>query len=365
VKRLQRNTIAILLAAGIVGGALTAGCARKDARQEAVATVNGEDIQVVELREKLGVPAGVFAVTNIPLEQKREALDRLVAGRLLAQDARSRGIDNTPRFQEMLRQNEPGARVSALFRKEIERKVKLDDGDKDVQAEVAKLQGMKDKVSDADVLERAKMKVAKNRIRKIREELTATAKKEADAAVDQAMIDRIGKGESIPDNAVLASAGDGKVLYGDVKKILQGVSQSAGNNGTGDLSKDPAMIANGVNRELTGMAIEAYAKKQVPDRSDVYKTERQNLERNILLSLMADNVLWKDATVTDKEIEASYNEHAGEMIRNGKKIPLSAVKEKIRAFLQNEKHSKALDAYIAELKKKAKITVNDAVLAKI
>lgn len=365
MKRLQRNTIAILLAAGIVGGALTAGCARKDARQEAVATVNGEDIQVVELREKLGVPAGVFAVTNIPLEQKREALDRLVAGRLLAQDARSRGIDNTPRFQEMLRQNEPGARVSALFRKEIERKVKLDDGDKDVQAEVAKLQGMKDKVSDADVLERAKMKVAKNRIRKIREELTATAKKEAGAAVDQAMIDRIGKGESIPDNAVLASAGDGKVLYGDVKKILQGVSQSAGNRGTGDLSKDPAMIANVVNRELTGMAIEAYAKKQVPDRSDVYKTERQNLERNVLLSLMADNVLRKDATVTDKEIEASYNEHAGEMIRNGKKIPLSAVKEKIRAFLQNEKHSKALDAYIAELKKKAKITVNDAVLAKI
>jgi len=365
VKRLQRKTIAILLAAGIFGGALTAGCARKDARQEAVATVNGEDIQVVELREKLGVPAGVFAVPNIPLGQKREALDRLVAGRLLAQDARSRGIDNTSRFREMLRQNEPGARVSALFRKEIEGKVKLDDGEKDVRAEVAKFQGMKDNVSDTDVLERAKMKVAKYRIRMIKEELTATAKKETGAAVDQAMVDRIGKGESVPDNAVLASAGNEKVLYDDVKKILQVVSQSAGNSGMGDLSKDPAMIANVVNRELTGMAIAAYAKTQVPDRSDVYKAERQNLERNILLSLMADNVVWKDATVTDEEIEAAYNEHAGEMIRDGKKIPLSAVKEKIRSLLQNEKRNKALDAYIAELKKKAKITVNDAVLAKI
>lgn len=363
--RLQRKTIAILLAAGIVGGALTAGCARKDTRPEAVATVNGEDIQVLELREKLGVPAGVFAVTSIPLEQKREALDRLVAGRLLAQDARSRGFDNTSQFREILRQNEQVARVSALFRKEIEGKVKLDDGDKDVQAEVAKLQGMKDKVSDADILERAKKKVAKNRIRKIREEMTATAMKETGAAVDQAMIDRIGKGESVPDNAVLASAGNEKILYGDVRKILQGVPQSAGNSGTGDLSKDPAMIANVVDRELTGKAIAVYAKKLVPDRSDVYKAERQNLERNILMSMMADNVVWKDATVTDKEIEAAYNENTGEMIRNGKKIPLTAVKERIRAYLENEKRNKALDAYIAELQKKAKITVNDVVLAKI
>lgn len=363
--RLQRKTIAILLAAGIVGGALAAGCARKDTGPEAVATVNGEDIQVLELREKLGVPAGVFAVTSIPLEQKREALDRLVAGRLLAQDARSRGFDNTSQFREILRQNEQVARVSALFRKEIEGKVKLDDGDKDVQAEVAKLQGMKDKVSDADILERAKKKVAKNRIRKIREEMTATAMKETGAAVDQAMIDRIGKGESVPDNAVLASAGNEKILYGDVRKILQGVPQSAGNSGTGDLSKDPAMIANVVDRELTGKAIAVYAKKLVPDRSDVYKAERQNLERNILMSMMADNVVWKDATVTDKEIEAAYNENTGEMIRNGKKIPLTAVKERIRAYLENEKRNKALDAYIAELQKKAKITVNDAVLAKI
>jgi hypothetical protein len=365
VRRPQRKTIAILLAAGIVGGALAAGCARKDARQEVVATVNGEDIQVVELREKLGVPAGVFALTNIPLEQKREALDRLVTGRLLAQDARSRGIDNTSRFREILRQNEQGARVSALFRKEIEGKVKLDDGDKDVQAEVAKLQGMKDNVSAADVLERAKKMVAKNRIRKIQEELIATAKKETGAAVDQAMIDRIGKGESVPDNAVLASAGDEKLLYGDVKKILQRLSQSAGSSGTGDPSKDPAMIGIVVDRELTGMAFAAYAKKQVPDSSDFYKTARQDLERNILMSLVADNVVATDGTISDKEIEDAYNEQAGEMIRNGKKIPLSAVKERIRVFLQDEKRRKALDAHIAELHKKAKITVNDAVLTKV
>ena len=179
------------------------------------------------------------------------------------------------------------------------------------------------------------------------------------------MIDRTGKGESVPDNAVLASAGDEKLLYGDVKKILQRLSQSAGSSGTGDPSKDPAMIGIVANRELTGMAFAAYAKKQVPDRSDFYKTARQDLERNILMSLVADNVVAKDGTISDKEIEDAYNEQAGEMIRNGKKIPLSAVKEKIRVFLQDEKRRKALDAHIAELHKKAKITVYDAVLTKV
>jgi len=72
-----------------------------------------------------------------------------------------------------------------------------------------------------------------------------------------------------------------------------------------------------------------------------------DLERNILMSLAADHVFAMEGTVTDKEIEASYNEHAGEMVRNGKKIPLSAVKEQIRESLQNDKRNKALDAHIS------------------
>jgi len=364
VERRRTTTLAIFLAAGIVAGVLAAGCAKKDGNQEVVATVNGEDIKVFELREKLDSPAGIVAVTNIPLERKKEALDRLVAGRLLAQDARSRGLDNTSQFGEMFRQNEPGARISALFRKEIEAKVRLDD-DKDVKAEVARLEQAKNAATDVDALAKAKKKVAENRIRKLQEELIAAARKEAGATVDEAMIDRIGKGERVPDNAVLGSAGDGKVLYGDVKKMLRGVSQRAGPGVQWDLSKDPTVIAGVVNRELTGKALATYAKKQVPDGSDVYKSARRDLERNILMSLAADHVFAMEGTVTDKEIEASYNEHAGEMVRNGKKIPLSAVKEQIRESLQNDKRNKALDAHISELKKKARVTIDNAALSKV
>jgi len=364
VKRLQGKTVAILLVAGIAGIAMVAGCAKKDVKQEVVATVNGDEIRVTELREALGSPAGVFAVTNIPAEKKKEALDRLVGLRVLAQDARSRGLDNTPEFKEILRQNVQGALISAYFRKEVEAKVKLDD-DKEVKAEAAKLKETKAAASDADAMARASKMVADARIRKLQEDLVASAKKETGAAVDQATIDRIGKGESVPDNAVLGTAGDEKVLYGDVKKVLQGFAQGQGPNGARDLSKNPAAIANVVNRELVGKALAAYAKKQGVESSDWYKWARQDLERNILVNLLADKVVVKDIAVTDKEIEAAYNQHAAEMVRNGKKIPLSAVKEQIRGFIQNEKRRKAFDEYIAEQKKKAKITVDEAVLGKV
>jgi hypothetical protein len=364
VKRLQWRAIAILLAAGIAGSVLAAGCAKKDVKQEVVATVNGEDIRVVDLREFLGAPAGVFAVTNVPVEKKKEALDRLVASRILSQVGRSRGLDNTAQFKEIYRQNEQGALISALLRKEIEAKVKLDDDDKEVKAEAARLKEAKPAPSDADASAQARKTIAEARIRKLQEELVATAKKESGATVDQAMIDRIGKGEALPDNAVLAAAGDEKVLYGDVRKTLQGMTQGGGPGMQQDLSKNPSAIGNVVNRDLVGKALAAYARKQGVEKSDGFKAARQDLERNILIGMVADNVVSKDMPVSDKEIETVYKDHSAEMVRGGKKIPLSAVKEQIRAFLKNEKRRKALEEYLAEQKQKAKITVDDAVLAK-
>jgi hypothetical protein len=89
------------------------------------------------------------------------------------------------------------------------------------------------------------------------------------------------------------------------------------------------------------------------------------MERFVLRSLVADNVAANNAEITDKEIEEAYAEHSATMVQDGKKIPLAMVKEQIRAALQNEKGQKAIDAYNAELRKKAKITVNDTVLPKV
>jgi hypothetical protein len=353
----------LLLAAGIAGGMFVAGCSSKDVRQEAVATVNGDEIKGAELREFLGVPGGVFAVPDIPVERKKEALDQLVAVRLLAQEGRSRGFDNTSEFKEILRQNDPLVRIKTLVRKEIEAKLKVTN--EEIKAEIAKVKEANKGISDADAAMRAVKSVSGSRIQKIQEDLIAAAKKETLAAVDPKSIARIGKEENVPDNVVLASVGDEKILYGDVKKILRGLSPGAGGHGQPDLSKNPVLVGNILERELTMRSLAAYAKKQGVDGSEGYKSMRREMERFVLRSLVADNVAAKNVEVTDKEIEAAYVEHSATMVRDGKKVPLAMVKEQIRAALRNEKGTKAIDAYLVELKKKAKITVNDAVLPKV
>ena len=361
--RLQRRFLMLFLAAGIAGGMLVAGCASKDVRQETVATVNGDEIKGAELREFLGVPAGVFAVVDIPVERKKEAIDQLVAVRLFAREGRSRGIDNTPQYKEILQRNDQLVRIKALVRKEIEGKLKVTD--KEIKAEIAKVKEANKGISDADAATRAVKSVSGSQTQKIQEDLIAAAKKETAAVVDPQAVARIGKEENVPDNVIIASAGDEKILYGDVKKILRGLAPGGAPHGQPDLSKNPVLVGNILERELTMRALAAYAKKQGVDGSEGYKSMRQEMERYVLRSMVADNVAAKSVEVTDKEIAAAYAEHSATMVRDGKKVPLAMVKEQIRAALRNDKGVKAVDAYLVELKKKAKITVNDAVLPKI
>ncbi len=364
MNRLQGKFPILLLAAGIAGGMFVAGCSSKDVRQEAVATVNGDPIKVSELREFLGVPAGVFAVPDIPVERKKEALDQAVAVRLLAQEGRTLGLDNTPEYKELLQQNDPVVRIKALLRKEIEEKLKVTN--EEIKAEIAKLKEGNKGISDADAAMRAVKSVSGTRIQKIQDDLVAAAKKETGAAVDNQAMARIGKEGDVPDNVVLASVGDEKILYGDVKKILRGLSPGMGAKGQPDLSKNPVMIGNILERELTMRALAVYAKKQgVVDGSEGYKSMEQEMERFVLRGMMSEHVSGKNVEVTDKEIAAAYAEHSATMVRDGKKIPLAMVKEQIREALRNEKGRKIIDAYIGELRKKAKITVNDAVLPKV
>jgi len=353
--------LALLLAAGVAWGMLVAGCSSKDVRQEAVATVNGDEIKGTELREFLGVPAGVFAVVDIPVEKKKEALDQLVAVRLLAQEGRSRGIDKTPEYKEILERNDQLVRIKALLRKEIEAKLKVTG--EEIKAEIAKVKDGNKGISDGDAAMRAVKSVSGSRMQKIQEDLIAAAKKETAAAVDPKAVARIEE-EDIPDNVVLASVGDEKILYSDLKKILRDLSPGR-EVGRRDLSNNPALVGNILEREITMRALTAYAKKQGVDGSEGYKSARMEMERFVLRSLVADNVASNNAEITDKEIEEAYAEHSATMVQDGKKIPLAMVKEQIRAALQNEKGQKAINAYNAELRKKAKITVNDAVLPKV
>ncbi|MGZ8430040.1 MAG: hypothetical protein ACXWWV_10505, partial [Candidatus Deferrimicrobiaceae bacterium] len=95
------------------------------------------------------------------------------------------------------------------------------------------------------------------------------------------------------------------------------------------------------------------------------KTSRADIERSILIDLLAAKVLEKEAKATDKEVETYFKEHAEMFVQHGKKVPFMVIKEQLRGFLQNEKRKTAMNAHIEELKKKAKITVNEKVLGDV
>jgi hypothetical protein len=344
-----------------VATAFAAGCSTKGAKNETVATVNGDDVKVAELREFLGARGGVAALAAVPVEKKREALDRLVAGRLLAQDARAMGLDNTDAFRDALSGNEKGIWINALLRKEIDARVKVKDAE--VKEEAKKMRAADNALTAPEAETRAGQAIAEREIRKVEEDLIAAAKKGAPASVDMDAIGKIGRGETLPDNTALATVAGEKITYGRVVKILR--TAAPGPHGAEGLLKNPVAIQRVVDREAMGAALHAYSKKQGLDGSDWLKSARSEMERAVLINLLADKVAAKGVSVTDKEIEAAYAEHGQMFVKDGKKIPLSQVKDQLRAFLENAKRRKALDEHVETLKKKAKITVNEGLLPKV
>ncbi len=344
-----------------MGCGLWMGCSTADVKNEVAGTANGEEIRVGEVRDFLGIRGGTMAASDVPVEKKKEALDRLIGGCLLAQEARAKGMDNTEEFRETIRRNEPDMWITALFQKEIETRVK--DIDKEVKAEAKRQMDADKNLKDKEAESRARKTVFDAKARKAQEELIAAAKKEFPSSIDRPTLERIGKKEKVGDDAVVASAGAEKITYGDVKGMLKGLGGGA--HGAEDLSRNTVAIERILDRELAKRALLGYAKKQGIEGSKWLADVRKETERVVLINILAEREILKNIVVTDKEIEAAYKEHQEKLVQNGKKIPLAQVKEQLRGFVANNMKRKAIEAYVEGLRKKAKITVNEGVLAKV
>lgn len=357
----RRSLFRVLtLVAAIAACGLT-GCSKPDANQEVVASANGESVKVVDVRDSLGMRGGALALPEIPVEKKREALDRLITIRLLAQEARRRGLDNTDDFRSVIGKNSRGVLINALFRREVSTRLKVS-GD-DVKSQAKKLRAADNTLSEEIANTQARRVVAQEKLRKIEEDLIAAARKEIPVSVNEELVGRIGKGEKVPDDAVLGTAANEKITYGDAKTLVN--AMAGGANRAQDLFRNPVAMTRLVDREVTGMALAAYAKKQGLEGSEWAKAAREDVERSVLINLLLEKEITKDVSVSDKEIADMYAEHAQTFVRNGKKVPLSAAKPQIRDYLMNEKRRKAIESYVADLKKKAKITVKEDVLSKV
>lgn len=349
------------LAIAVVALGVTS-CSKPQPKNPTVAEVNGDAIKMIELREALGVLRGLTPAAGVAPERKKEALDRLIAGRLLAQEAKAQGLDNTDEFRNVMKTREQTALIAALFQKELSSKGMV--SKEDLQAEAKKMQAADNSLSDNNANARARRSLTEGRIRKIQEELIASANKEFPSTIHKEWVDKIVKGEGVPEEAVLASAAGDNVTYGEVKKKLDSMGARMGDGQ--DISRNPIAINRLLTRETTGRALIAYARKQGLEGSEWHKSVREEIERSILFDQLSRKIVEKDAQVTDKEVEGYFKEHP-EMFttRKGKKIPLALIKEQLRAFLQNERRKSAMETYIEELKKKAKITVNEKALGEV
>lgn len=348
----------VLLAAVIAASAM--GCSRPQTKNETVAQVNGEPIKVFELREFLGIFGGMTAAEGVPAEKKREALDRLIAGRLLVQEAKARGLDNTDDFRKVVRESEQTALITAILRKNVASGKKISPGE--IDAERTKIQAADNTLSDDSALLRAKRAVAEAKLRKAQEEMIEAAAKEFPTTIHEEMVERIGKGESIPDDAVLATAAGDNVTFGDVKSRLQ---RMAGAHGDSGIVRSPVLIRRVLKREVTGLSLVAYAKKQKIEGTEWMKSAHEDIERSILLDLLASRILGEESEVTDKEIEQYYQERPEMFVQNGKKLPLKVIREQLRGFLRSEKRKGIMLSLVEELRAKAEITVHEKVLEEV
>lgn len=337
------------------------GCSKRPPDQETVARINDDAIDVAELREFLGVLDGQTSDAGITVEQKKEALDRLIAGRLLARDARDKGLENTDEYREAIKENERGALITALLRREVASMGKI--SKEDVEDEAKKMKATDNTLSDDDAQVRARRLVSQANLRKVQERLVDDAQKEFPSTIHQEIVDKIARGETVPDDAVLANAAGDNVTYGVVKQELEKMTK--GMPGGEGIARNPLAVSRMLKREVMGISLVAYAKKQGIEGSRWHKITRDDIERTILINLNMAKITEGEALVSDKEVDDYYKENPGMFAQHGKTVPLKTVKEKLRGFLQNEKSKSAINAYIEELKKKVKITVNEKVLEEV
>ena len=100
----------------IVVAALTSACQRK-AEGQTVAVVNGEEITTAELNAE-------FASANIPANLRKEEatqsiLQRMIDRRLLTQEARSAGLDQTPDFLNQQRRTTEDLLIRMLAMRQL------------------------------------------------------------------------------------------------------------------------------------------------------------------------------------------------------------------------------------------------------
>jgi len=306
----QKRPSAVILLALASALALAAGCRKspsgKPSDNQEVARVGDHRITVGEYQAKMDEQAPVIRARYNTLEKKKEFVDNLVRFELLNQEARKQGLDKDPAVQAIVDK----VLVQELIRRQMEAAAKAAD------IPEADLKAYYQSHLDEFVRpERVRLGVI----------VLATSKTDSQAAKVRS---------------------DAAKLVADLRKAQPAASAGMFAEAARSRSSDTATQAAGgdtgfkTRDELAkqyGQAISdaTQALKAVGDLAGPVETDR-----GLVILRLAARQLGFDQ-------------------------PFDSVKPRIASRLQLEKRSKAMDEYVASLRKSAKVEINDAVLEKI
>jgi hypothetical protein len=292
-----------------------AGCSTKpaDMRGKIVASVGEEKIAVRDVRELFGVRAAAHKVFGVPKETKRDALDRLIAGKLLSEESRKRGYYTSEEFKKRYEEGEKDLYIAALFKEKVDRVVRV--GDEEIRAETQKLTKDGATLSEEEAMKRATQMLYQNMFREKDNALVSQVKDSMKTEMKSENISRVTSGGEVPDDTTLAEVNGTPVKYGEVKKALANI----GGHGMENLEKDPRAINAIIERISISQGLFDYAKKEQVDKGEIFQSVKGNFVSSILIDLLIDNDIKKDVNVTDDEVKKSYDENPA-MFEKGAKV---------------------------------------------
>jgi len=115
-----------------------------------------------------------------------------------------------------------------------------------------------------------------------------------------------------------------------------------------------------VNRELLFQE----AKRRKIDRLESVRQELQDRKKNILVEAFARKEILREVKVSKEEVKSYYQKHQEEFILpdSDEKQSFEEVENKIKAFLIKSKEIELFGNYLKELRKKAKVKINEELL---
>ncbi len=123
--------------------------------------------------------------------------------------------------------------------------------------------------------------------------------------------------------------------------------------------------AEGLERFITEEILYQEALKKGLDKDPEYLKMANYWKRKALIDTLLDKEITKKIKVEDKEIVDYYNKNKEEfkVKETGQYIPLESIKEGLRRQILMEKQKALFDKYMADLKKRYKVEINEALLS--